>query len=324
MSAPVPHAQVQAYLNSLQEPFPSRDLDIAEQRRAHQNLSLAVGGTPEAVESIEDLRIGPFQVRIYRPRDADRSALVWIHGGGWFAGDLISADRVARAIASRSDSTVVSVDYRLAPEDPFPAGLEDCWAATTWASTRFTRVAVGGDSAGGNLAAAVALRARDKGIKLALQLLVYPVLHAATDSDAYREFVNRYELFAGMEGFGARYQQGIAWLWNHYVPDASQRTLPDASPLCVDSVRGVAPALIIVGEHDILRAESEAYAHRLREEGVPVELQIFKGQIHGFFQMLGVMDDADRAVRVAGVALKAAFESSQQPLSGSRREQEGS
>jgi acetyl esterase/lipase len=304
---PRPNSQVQAYLDSLEEPFPRLDHEIPDLRRTNQDLSVAGGGIREAVDSVEDVAIGSIPVRLYRPRNAESCALVWIHGGGWVVGDLASADAAARALANRSGSVVLSVDYRLAPEHRFPSGLEDCWAATVWASKRFKQVAVGGDSSGGNLAAAVALRARDAGLPLKLQLLVYPVLQPDTESPAYRDFAERYQDFAGKHGFGPAHQDAIRWIWDQYVPDKNERQRRDASPLLADHLDGIAPALIIVGEHDILRAECEAYARRLEDERVPVRLLSYEGQIHGFYLLLGLMDDARLAVKASGDALREAF-----------------
>ena len=202
--------------------------------------------------------------RLYRPVGGERDVLVWFHGSAWMIGDLDFCDPVVRRLTNRARCAVLSVDYRLAPEHPFPAAIDDAWAATVWASERFRSVAVGGDSAGGNLAAAVALRARDHGIELALQVLVYPVLdNAAVESQSYADYRQRYRGFIGDPGFGDRHADGVRYIWEVYVPDPAQRLHPDASPMQAASLRGVAPALILTAEHDILRGEAEAYARRL-------------------------------------------------------------
>jgi acetyl esterase len=232
---------------------------------------------------------------------------VWFHGGGWILGDIDCFDPLARALANRSRCAVLAVDYRLAPEHRYPAAVEDAWAATSWALSRFARAAVGGDSAGGNLAAAVARRARDSGVAIAIQLLVYPVLDYAISSPYYERFRQRYAGFAGQERFGAETQDGIRHIWDLYVPEAARRLEPDAAPLRAATLTGLAPAYVIMAEHDILRGEGEDYVRGLREAGVAVESDCYSGQIHGFFHMLSVMDDAEEAVGRAAGALRRAF-----------------
>jgi len=243
-------------------------------------------------------------VRQYRPAGGERTALVWIHGGAWMMGDLECDDALARELARRAGCAVLSVDYRLAPEHRFPAAIDDAWTATEWAWERFDRLAVGGDSAGGNLAAAVALRARDRGIALALQLLVYPVLDCAVDTPFFLDFRSRYAAFAGLPDFGARCLEGIRYIWEVYVPDPARRLRPDASPMRTASLRGAAPAMVITAEHDILRRQAEDYARRLEGDGVPAQLRNYEGQLHGFVHLLGVMDDARDAVDASAAALR--------------------
>jgi acetyl esterase len=193
------------------------------------------------------------------------------------------------------------VEYRLAPEHPYPAAINDSWAATLWAVQQFRNIAVGGDSAGGNLAAAVALRARDSGIDLSLELLVYPVLDAELESPFLEEYARR----NGEEAIDALRQ-----VWNVYIPDPQDRVDIDASPMRAPSLSGLAPALIILAEHDPLRGEGEEYARRLQEEGVPVDLYVYPGQIHGFYSLLGAFDDAWDAVGRTAAALRVAFDAS--------------
>jgi acetyl esterase len=208
---------------------------------------------------------------------ASGAALVYFHGGGWVLGSVITAHGVCAALAHESRYTVVSVDYRLAPEHPFPAAVEDAWAATTWVHKHGAELgapgplAVGGDSAGGNLAAVMALRARDRGLPLAFQLLVYPVMDADLDTTSYPENAQGYWLT----------RAGMAWFWDQYLPDGD-RFHPDASPLRAEDVSGTPPALVITAEYDPLRDEGEAYARRLEEAGVPVTLSRYDGLIHAF------------------------------------------
>jgi acetyl esterase len=305
---PVPNAAVVAYLDSL-APEPSVwERDFAEWRQGFLQESLAGSGQREPVAAIEDFRIGNVPVRMYRPAGGEVNALVWLHGGAWIIGDLDCYDAAVRAIANRANCAVLAADYRLAPEHPYPAGLDDCWAVTHWASTQFKCVSVGGDSSGGNLAAATALRARDEGVSLALQLLVYPVLDYRVESVAYSEFTQRYAKFAGVTGYGAEFQKGLRYIWEVYIPDRARRLEQAASPLRARSLVNVAPAFIITAEHDILRGEANDFAQRLHAEGVPVEVVNYEGQIHRFFHLLGAFeDDATDAVERSARALKEAF-----------------
>jgi acetyl esterase len=299
--------EARAYLEARRPELPFWDRDIDELRREMREECLSGGGEPEPVASIEGVNAGDVPARQYWPKGAERDVFVWMHGGGWMLGDIDCSDRLSRAIANRAHCAVLSIAYRLAPEHTFPAAIDDAWTATAWASERFERVAVGGDSAGGNLAAAVALRCRDRGVALAHQLLVYPALQPDVDSDFFRAFRTRYRHFLGERDFGADSQEGIRRVWEVYIPDPLQRTHPDAAPMCAASVAGVAPATIITAEHDVLRGEGEAYAHRLRDEHVAVELINYDGQLHGFFYLLGVMEAAHDAVERASLALRRAF-----------------
>jgi acetyl esterase len=281
--------------------------NIAELRREAHDEILATAGRPEPVPMVEDLTVDGVGARLYSDGPDEHNVLVWLHGGGWILGDLDCFDPLARALAKRSGCAVLSVDYRLAPEHPYPAAIDDAWAATVWASQRFGRVAVGGDSAGGNLAAAVAIRARENGITLALQLLIYPVLEYAVDTPSYDAFREDYSNFAGREGFGASSRDGIRFIWDLYVPDPSRRQQQDAAPMRATSLAGLAPAFIIEAEHDILRAEGAEYERRLMQAGVTVASYCYNGQIHGFFHMLGIMTDAGDAVDKAAAALHRAF-----------------
>jgi acetyl esterase/lipase len=256
---------------------------------------------------VEDLDAGGVPSRLYRPAGGERDVLVYFHGGGFMVQDLDTFDTTMRRLANEAGCAVLNVDYRLAPEHPYPAAVEDCWAATQWAAEQFERVAVGGDSAGGNLAAVVALRARDAGLPLALQLLVYPVVDAVGEIRLASDWHERYRDFGGIEGYGAGTRQGGSAAFAAYIPSASRMVERDASPLRADSFAGVAPALIITAEHDLLTEEAEEYGRRLRAAGVPAEVVEYEGQIHGFFQMLGLMEDAGTAVARAGEALRQVF-----------------
>jgi acetyl esterase len=229
---------------------------------------------------------------------------VWYHGGGFVIGDLESADRTCRKLAIGTGALVVSVDYRLAPEHPFPAGPDDCFAALRWIVDNAaslggdsSRLAVGGDSAGGNLAAVVALQARDQGVALRHQLLVYPVTDCTMSSTSYDENAEGYLLT----------RDSMDWFVVHYLSAGADAKDPRVSPLYADDLRGVAPALVITAEFDPLRDEGEAYAERLRDAGVEVETRRFDGQVHGFFGLGTITPVANEAVDLAIAKVKAAL-----------------
>jgi len=311
LDPPVPHGQVLSYLRAQPSTADESNLEIEVLRAVTRSQALAVRGPLEPVASVETVEAAGVPARLYRPHGDESEVLIWIHGGGWIHGDLDCYEGVTRAIANRANCAVLAIDYRLAPEHPFPAGLEDAWAATKWAGTRFANMAVGGDSSGGNLAAAVALKARDSTLDLALQLLIYPVLDHAPDTAYKRAFRERYTSFAGQAQFGLIAYERINRIWDLYVPDAAVRDKALASPLRADSLRGLAPTVIITAEHDILRGEAEEYARRLRADHVPVQVDQYVGQIHGFVQMLGVMADAEHAIDKAATALRRAFAASE-------------
>jgi acetyl esterase len=280
---------------------PDWQVPVSEARAKSRADLIAEGARVENVASIESLNANGVPARLYWPSGEERTVLVWFHGGAWMFGDLDSAEAVVTALANAAHCAVLSVDYRLAPEDPYPAAFEDAWSATTWALENFDRVAVGGDSSGGNLAAAAALKARDEGKHLAMQFLVYPVLDWRPDSASYLAYRETYRDFAGCVGFGAQAQESNRHIWNIYIPEVRRRSEPYASPLRASSFDSVAPALLINAEHDILRDEGDEYARRLRASGVPVTTFTYLGQLHGFFNLLGVMQDSRDAVqRAAG------------------------
>ncbi len=241
-------------------------------------------------------------VRIYRPLvPTGKGALVYFHGGGWILGDLDSHDDICRRLAGGAGITVISVDYRLAPETPFPGPLKDCYAATRWAAHNAAeldidphRIAVGGDSAGGNLAAAVALLARDESWPtIRFQLLIYPVTDARFDTPSYRDNAQGYLLT----------RQSMKWFWNHYVPNEDDRTLAYASPLRADYYGALPEALVQTAEYDPLRDEGEAYANAMLSAGVTVKHTRYTGLIHGFFGMSETVAASRAAIREATAAL---------------------
>ncbi len=268
---------------------------------------------PEAVHHVEDRAIpgpaGDLPIRIYRPsEERGLPLLVWFHGGGWVIGDLEGVDLSLRKIANRARCVVVSVDYRLAPEHPFPAAVEDTFAATCWAAehaaelgANASRLAVGGESAGGNLAAVVALLARDAGAPLiSHQALVYPVTNHDFSTPSYTENAEGYLLT----------RQSMDWFWGHYLGTDGDGSDWRASPLRAESLADLPPAHILTMEFDPLRDEGEAYAARLREAGVPVVLSRYDGAIHGSFNMTELLEDGARAVEEVALQLRAVFEGS--------------
>jgi acetyl esterase len=304
--------QLAAFLEASNRPGVPRMWELApEDARAMAKAMVAAMPAPrQEVAQVADRKIdgpgGPIPVRIYTPAvPAPRGALVYYHGSGFVIFDLDSHDAECRALCNRAGATVVSVDYRLAPEHKFPAAVEDAWAALEWTAAHASelgvdaaRIAVGGDSAGGNLAAVVAQLARERGApQLRLQLLIYPVIdlrmgHPSMDENA--------------EGFGLTKAQ-MAWFIAHYVRSEADKLDPRGSPLLARSLAGVAPALVITAGYDPLRDEGEAYAQRLIAAGVRTTLTRYPGMIHGALQMHGQIDGGRAMLEQAGDALRAAI-----------------
>jgi acetyl esterase len=257
----------------------------ARQRVAAGYALCAAGPSLAAVEDVSLAGVG---ARIYRPwRDLGRT-LVWFHGGGWVTGDLDYSDELCRFLARDADCTVVSVDYRLAPEHPFPAALDDARAALTRVAEKAGGpMAVGGDSAGGNLAAACTLHARDTGgPPLAFQILVYPALDHEFTRPSYLRMANGFPMGAA----------AMQWFWDHYVPDETHRGRPDVSPLRAADLSGLPPAHLVVAGHDPLHDEGIAYAESLRAAGVPVTVADYPSLVHGFFRLTGAVPAARAAL----------------------------
>lgn len=255
---------------------------------------------------IEDRTIGRGpSIRLYRPEGSGPfAALLFFHGGGWVVGDLDSHDHVCRSLCTRAGVVVVSVDYRLAPETPFPGPLDDCETALRWTADHAgeldidaRRIAVGGDSAGANLAIGLALRTRDRGgLPVAFQLLIYPVTDRNFETASYREFASGYGLT----------RANMMWFWECYLPGSG--ALPtEAAPLRAPSLKGLPPAFVLSAEFDVLRDEGEAFARRLHKEGVPVRGMRLQGMNHGCIRMGAVYPQADRAVTECAEALREAL-----------------
>ena len=257
---------------------------------------------------------GEIPIRVYWPNSAEPlPVVVYFHGGGWVLCDLDSHDAICRALAVGSNCTFVSVGYRLAPEHKFPAAVEDAYAATSWVAEHPARlrcegqpIAVAGDSAGGNLAAAVTLMAKaEQRPAIAFQMLVYPITNHGFETRSYRENGEGYYLT----------RAAMQWYWRHYLSGAGEGESPYASPLRAEDVTGLPPALVITAEFDPLRDEGEAYARRLADAGVPVTIKRFDGMFHGFFGRASLLEPARRAQGLATAALRSALHepSRQQP-----------
>lgn len=262
-----------------------------------QARGLIVGLRPKvvgpAMQNVEEVQSGTARMRVLTPSTSVRGAILYLHGGGWVVGGLDDFDYFARQLAQRTQCTVVLVDYRLAPEFPFPAALDDVECAARWLVEHRSELAgangpliVAGDSAGGNLAAVLAQRAAQRGdLHWALQVLIYPVTQADLDGPAYLD-PQRQLLLS---------REDMRWFWGHYLPDASQRRQVAASPLAAEDLRGVAPAVVLTAEFDVLRDEGQAYAERLEQAGITVSEHCFSGQMHGFLTL--------PSLRASGIAL---------------------
>ena len=284
---------------------PAHEIPIEQARVNHQMETEALCGTGPEVAEVRDLAIpsagGEIPVRVYRPEgDEPLPIVVWLHGGGWALGSIATYDAPVRALANASGAIVVSVEYRLAPEAPFPAGLDDALCAVRWAAAHAEelgadpqRLAIAGDSAGGNLATVVARRLRDE-VPLRMQVLIYPVTDAGCNTASYGEFGERYGLTAAsMQRF-----------WNLYL-NGGDGLHPDASPLRSDDLAGSPPAFVLTAGFDPLRDEAEAYCEALRAAGVEAECRRYDGAIHGFWRWLARTRLSRRAVDEVAAALRA-------------------
>jgi acetyl esterase len=314
--------EIQALVDAMNAtPGPPAHLVPVEQSRATHDLETAeLSGPGEEVAEVRDVSVpgpgGDIGVRVFRPAgDGPLPLVAYLHGGGWVMGSLGGFDPLCRALANASGAVVASIDYRLAPEHPFPAAPDDALAAVRWLAEHApelgadgSRMAIAGDSAGGNLAAVTARRLRDERREaeaasrdgkvpgLRLQALVYPVCDSALNTPSYRDFEARFGLTAlSMKRF-----------WELYL-DGSDGRHPDASPLQADDLSGLPPAFVLTVRADVLRDEGEAYAHALEAAGVPVTLRRYDGAVHGFFRWLARSRLSRDAVAEVGGALRAAL-----------------
>ena len=304
--------QVQALLDQAAAAgrSPLRNQTVEESRAVMRSMLPVRGPGPE-VERVDDRRIpgpeGDIPIRVYWPQgDGPFPILIWFHGGGWVLGDLDTADSTCRSLTAKAGAVVVSVDYRLAPEHPYPAGVDDAYAAAWWVLSHATdlggdpwRIAVGGDSAGGNLATVTALQVKRKGgPKFCFQLLVYPVTDSSMSQLSYRDNGEGYQLTA----------DAMRWFYHLYLGDRDHED-PLVSPLyaSVEDLVALPPALVITAEFDPLRDEGEAYGQLLKDAGVAVQVSRYDGQIHGFFGLDSLIDAGKEALEEAASALRVAF-----------------
>lgn len=284
---------------------PTHTLSPADARRFYLERRFFTQPEPPAMDAVRELRDGPVPMRLYRPHGLPAGVapvLVYLHGGGWTIGDLDTHDVLCRQLAERGGCAVVAVDYRLGPEHRFPAAVDDSLAAFGWVRDHAAslgldpaRMAVGGDSAGGNLAAVVCLALKAAGQpQPRLQLLIYPATDMRAVAPSHTTNAQGYVLTA----------DSVAYYRGHYIADAGQWSDWRASPLLAADLTGLAPAFVITAGYDPLRDEGRQYADALSAAGVPTQYLCFERQIHGFITMTRVIDEAWTAVEACGAALR--------------------
>ena len=290
---------------------PRSQMTLADARALSIATATEANDPPESVGDVENRVIEvnglSIPIRIYTPDAAGPfPMLLYFHGGGWVLSNLDTHDSLCRKIVNRAQCIVISVDFRLAPEHKFPAAAEDSFAATCWAAEHATelhgdaeRIAVAGDSAGGNLAAVVALMARDQHKPaLIYQVLIYPVTGYHTPgTPSYFELGEGYNLT----------REEMIWFWRNYLRDEQDAQNPYAAPMHAQFLQNLPPAFILTAEYDPLRDEGEAYANRLQESGIPVTLKRYPGMLHGFVNMSGILDQGKQAIEDIANALRQAF-----------------
>jgi acetyl esterase len=307
------HPQIQRVLQVMAEANlrPIEAMTPAEAREQMEATAQARKAEPLPVDRVRERSVagpaGDIRLRLYWPnRAAPLPAIVYYHGGGHVIGSLDTHDLVARNLCAGAEALVASVDYRMGPEHRFPAAVEDSFAALKWVHANAKelgadpdRLGVHGDSAGANLAAVVALMARDAGSpRLRLQSLVYPVADYRLVGDSYDKYT---------QGYGLLTRESMVWFRNHYLRSPKDAEDWRASPINAPSLGDVAPAIVITAECDVLHDDGERYAEALRRAGVPVEYKEYPGMIHGFFGMMPAVDDAMNAQRAVWAAFRRAF-----------------
>ena len=301
------HPQVQSLLERVaRSPLPPyHTVSASVARRIYRDTRAVLAPKPPSLPEVRLLAFENYALRVYRPVVGETlPALVYFHGGGWTIGDVDTHDVLCRQLALGARCAVFSVDYRLAPEHPFPAAVDDCFAATRYVAENAAQlnvrgIAVGGDSAGGNLAATVALLARDHGAPaIAFQLLIYPATDQRCATASHERNAQGYLLT----------RDAIDYFRRHYLPHERDWTDWRASPLLAKSHANLPPALVITAGYDPLLDEGRAYADKLRAAGVPVTYREYPDMVHGFVLFGGVLDTANAAVAECAAALRAAFE----------------
>jgi acetyl esterase len=299
------HPEAQTFLQQAHDAGgpPLWQLSPVAAREVASGFTELIGAGPD-VEEVTELRIpvsgAEIAGRRYRPAGA-KGTIVWLHGGGWVLDGIDSSDAMCRILAQSAAATVVSVDYRVAPEHPFPVPVDDCWEALRWVAAGLEGddwpLVVGGDSAGGNMSAVIARRARDGGgPPLAAQILVYPVTDHDMTTPSYLEHGANESLLLE--------SNAMRWFWDNYAPDIADRDHPDASPLRVENLSGLAPAIVVIAEYDPLRDEGLAYAERLREAGVEVSLHRYEDMPHVFFSFVNLFKTGNEAVATVGLQVR--------------------
>ena len=311
-AAPTLDPQARALLERAAPAAALDSLSVAEARRSYREGRLALAPPPAAIEEVRDFLFpgaaGEIKARYYRPPGEKPAealpGVVYFHGGGWTCGDLDTHDSVCRGIAVHGRCAVVAVDYRMGPEHKFPAAVEDAIAAVQWVSANAgtlrvdaSRLAVAGESAGGNLAAVAAIALRDSGPAIAMQVLVYPLVDQAADTDSLRRFANGYSLTRDL----------LRWYQKQYLRDERDRADWHASPLLASDHSRRPSAYVVTAGFDPLLDEGRAYADRLRQAGVPVTYECFEGMIHGFLPMGGALAAARHAHYRIGQMLRTRF-----------------
>jgi len=307
------HPQIQRVLQVMAEAGlqPIEAMPPAEAREQMEATAQARKAEPLPVARVDERLIpgpaGDIRLRLYWPNTAAPvPAIIYYHGGGHVIGSLDTHDLVARNLCAGAEAVVASVDYRMGPEHKFPAAVEDSFAALEWVHANAKKlgadsgkIGVHGDSAGANLAAVIALMARDAGSpRLRLQSLVYPVADYGLAGDSYDKYA---------QGYGLLTRESMVWFRNHYLRSPKDAEDWRASPIKAPSFGGVAPAIVITAECDVLHDDGERYAEALRRAGATVEYKDYPGMIHGFFGMMPAVDDAMNAQRAVWAAFKRAF-----------------
>lgn len=287
------HPQSKAFLSLSADSArpPWYEMSLEDARRTFDQFEPLLGPSPELVR-VEDHELeSGICVRLYANTEEPGPVVMYFHGGGWVLGNIQSHDALCRRLALESDCTVVSVDYRLSPESPFPGPVNDCYDATCWVvknssqlGVDATRLAVAGDSAGGQLSAAVCLKSRDEsGPAISLQALLYPVVEPDFETQSYRDFADGYGLT----------RETMRWFWAQFLGDQAPTRL--AAPLRAESLSGLPPAIVLTAEYDVLRDEGISLAQRFEADDVDIKQLACDGMLHGFIHFAGFFETGIQA-----------------------------